>query len=156
MLIEMPFLFPGKIFRSPMPFSQYDRSDVWKSYQKNDIDLVVILVEPQEYLVYSGKDLPAFYHSQGLSTLQIPVPDFGIPADLTSWDQALARVAKWAGEGENIAIHCLAGIGRTGTFLACLAKNELGLEGEKAIQWVRNILPGAMENSYQESFVIEY
>lgn len=156
MLIEMPFKFPGKIFRSPMPFSYYDRSEIWDAYKEKAVDLVVVLAEQGEYLVYAGRDLPAFYDSQGLEVLHIPVPDFGVPRDRQVWEDGLSQVARTAHEGKNIAVHCLAGIGRTGTFLACLAKKELGLEGEEAILWVRNTLPGALENGYQEDFVIEF
>lgn len=156
MLTELPYSFPGRIFRSPMPFSRFDHSDVWKAYQENAVDMVVVLAEGAENIVYAGKDLPAFYRSQGLDSLHIPIPDFGIPQDEQAWENGLTQVAQAAKEGKNIAIHCLAGIGRTGTFLACLAKKELGLDGEKAIRWVRDSLPGAMENSYQERFVIDY
>lgn len=156
MLIEMPYTFPGKIFRSPMPFSRFDHSEIWEAFRENAVDMVVVLTEQGEYLVYAGKDLPAFYRSQGLDALHIPVPDFGVPQDLQAWEDGLTRVAQSAREGKNVAIHCLAGIGRTGTFLACLAKKELALDGEEAIRWVRDTLPGAMENRYQESFVIDY
>ena len=156
MLIEMPYSFPGKIYRSPMPFSRFDRSDIWEAYRENEVEMVVILTEQSEYLVYAGRDLPAFYSSQGLESLHIPVPDFGIPPDLQAWQDGLTQVSLVAKEGKNVAIHCLAGIGRTGTFLACLAKKELGLNGKKAIHWVRDSLPGAMENDYQENFVIGY
>ena len=156
MLIEMPYSFPGKIYRSPMPFSRFDSSDIWEAYRENEVEMVVILTEKSEYLVYAGRDLPAFYSSQGLESLHIPVPDFGIPPDLQAWQDGLTQVSLVAKEGKNVAIHCLAGIGRTGTFLACLAKKELGLNGKKAIHWVRDSLPGAMENDYQENFVIGY
>lgn len=156
MLIEMPYSFPGKIYRSPMPFSRFDRSQIWEGYRDRGIEMVVILTEQSEYLVYAGRDLPAFYSSQGLESLHIPVPDFGIPPDLQAWQDGLTQVTDLAKAGKNVVIHCLAGIGRTGTFLACLAKKELGLEGEKAIHWVRESLPGAMENDYQENFVIGY
>ena len=156
MLTEMPYPFPGKIYRSPMPFSQFDRSNVWAAFKENAVDMVVILVEPQEYLVYAGRDLPAFYRTEDLTVLHIPVPDFGVPDDRQAWDEGLDRVSREAGENKNIVVHCLAGIGRTGTFLACLAKKVMDLDGEAAIQWVRDTLPGAMENTYQESFVIDY
>ena len=156
MLVEMPYDLPGKIIRSPMPFSTYDRTGAWEGFQEYKVDWVVVLVEPQEYLVYAGRDLPALYRSQGLNALHIPVPDFGIPDDRQAWDEGLDLVLQQAEAGKNIAVHCLAGIGRTGTFLACLAKKTLDLEGLQAIRWVRNTLPGAMENTDQERFVIEY
>ncbi|NQS92548.1 MAG: dual specificity protein phosphatase family protein [Chloroflexi bacterium] len=139
-----------------MPFSNFDRTDVWSSYQEEDIDLVIVLTEKQEYLVYAGMDLPAFYQSRGMESLHIPVPDYGIPEDLEGWEEALQAVILAAKDGKKIAVHCLAGIGRTGIFMACLAKDVLGLEGEGAINWVRESVTGAMENKHQEDFVINY
>ena len=156
MLIELPFSLPGRIYRSPMPFSQFDRFDAWSAYQDHDIKMIVLLTEQQEYLVYAGKDLPDFYQSQGLEVMHIPVPDFGIPANSLQWDEGIKAVMDAAGNGMNVAVHCLAGLGRTGTFMACLAKRALGLSGMEAINWVRNYIPGAMENSYQEEFVLSF
>jgi protein-tyrosine phosphatase len=156
MLIELPYSFSGRIFRSPMPFGPYDRDSVWQSYREEEIDLVVVLTEVQEYLVYARRDLPEFYRSQGLEVLHLPVPDFGIPDDLILWERTLNSVAQAGGEGKNIAVHCLAGIGRTGVFLACLAKENLELDGERAIIWVRESVRGAMENEDQEQFVKNY
>lgn len=156
MMIEMPYSFPGRVFRSPMPFGPYDRVNIWQSYQEEEIDLVVVLTESQEYLVYSRRDLPYFYRSQGLDVLHVPVPDFGIPDDLVLWEKTLNSVAQAGKEGKNIAVHCLAGIGRTGVFLACLAKENLEIDGERAILWVRESVRGAMENEEQEHFVKNY
>jgi atypical dual specificity phosphatase len=156
MLIELPFALPGKIFRSPMPFSRFDNQNLWSSFQEQEIGFVVVLTEQQEYLVYAGKDLPAFYRSHGLEALQIPVPDFGIPQDLEAWKQGLDAALSAARDGKNVAVHCLAGIGRTGTFMACLARETLGMAGRQAISWVRESVPGAMESPLQEDFVIKY
>jgi len=156
MLIKIPFEFRGNIYRSPMPFSNFDSAHVWNSYQDKDINLVLVLTEQQEYLVYARMDLPEFYRGNGLDVLHVPVPDFGVPTDLQSWENGIDKVTGAAQNGKNVAVHCLAGIGRTGTFLACIAKEVLGFEGREAIRWVRESLPGAIENRYQEDFVIGF
>jgi atypical dual specificity phosphatase len=156
MVIEIPFNFPGRIFRSPMPFSRFDLDEAWAYYQREEIGLVVVLTEQQEYLVYSQRDLPEFYRENGLEVFHVPVPDFGIPEDLESWSHGLETAVKAAKNGTNVAVHCLAGIGRTGTFLACLAKEYLDMNGDQAILWVRESLPGAMENRRQEGFISDF
>jgi len=156
MLTELPLSFPGRIFRSPMPFSTYDKSIAWESYLEQDVNLVVILTEQQEYRVYTLRDLPKFYRSNGLDVLHIPVPDFGVPTDPIKWEEGINAVIDAAGEGKNVVVHCLAGKGRTGMFLACLAKTTLGLSGDQAINWVRESIPGALENYDQEEYVINY
>jgi protein-tyrosine phosphatase len=156
MLTELPFSFPGKIFRSPMPFSLYGHDQVWQSFLEQKVDVVIVLAERQEFLVYARRDLLEFYRSQGLEVLHTPVPDFGIPEDLHLWKEMVAAAAEAGNAGKNVVVHCLAGIGRTGTFLACLAKQCLGLDGQGAINWVRETIPGALENYEQEQFVINF
>ncbi|MBU0510584.1 MAG: dual specificity protein phosphatase family protein, partial [Chloroflexi bacterium] len=152
-LTELPFDLTGRIFRSPMPFGPYDwQNEVWPAYQENDVSAVVVLIEPQEYLVHARRDLLAFYHSAGLDVIHLPIPDFRIPPDVNALEDAIAAAIEHAQAGGNLAAHCMAGMGRTGTFMACMAKRHLSLDGVEAIDWVRQSIPGAMENSLQEHF----
>jgi protein-tyrosine phosphatase len=156
-LTEFPFGYPGNIFRSPMPFSPFDRlSQTWFEYQEHDVSVVVVLVEQQEYLVRAGRDLPAFYRGENLDVIHFPIPDFQVPGDLTAFKHIIELVDTHARAGKNIGVHCMAGIGRTGIFMACLAKHHLNLNGQEAIDWVRKFIPSALENWMQEKFVIDY
>jgi protein-tyrosine phosphatase len=48
-------------------------------------------------------------------------------------EEAIKKTVKHALVGNNILIHCHAGLGRTGLFVAYLAKRVLGLSSEEAI-----------------------
>jgi protein-tyrosine phosphatase len=54
--------------------------------------------------------------------------------------------------GDRIAIHCAAGLGRTGMLVAKLLV-DLGMPAGTAIQTVREQRPGAIETAQQEAFV---
>ncbi len=174
-LTELPLGLPGRFYRSPMPFSPYDRlGEVWDAYRAAEISLVVVLAEPQEYLVHarrdlpSGKiiaypdafdlvharrDLPAFYRTAGLEVLAHPIPDFGVPPDPDDFRTALKRVRAHLESGRHVAAHCMAGVGRTGLFAACLARDVLDLPPQEAVAWVRRYIPGALESEAQVRFV---
>jgi hypothetical protein len=45
--------------------------------------------------------------------------------------------------------------GRTGLFMAYLAKRCLGLSGAEALQWVRRFIPRAVETPEQQRLVLD-
>lgn len=153
LITELPFGQPGRIFRSPMPFGTYDPEGViYEAFRKNEISMIVLLAEDHECKEKAGRDLKALYTQDGFTVVHLPIVDFGIPKteDLRI---ALHATVREAQAGRHIAIHCSAGIGRTGLFAACLAKKLLNLPGEQAIEWVRRHIPHAVETSGQRRFV---
>jgi len=155
-LTELPFGLPGRIYRSAMPYRREDPDgEIFQAYREHNIALVVMLVEADEALRSTGRNLAAFYASQGLQVVHCPIPDFSIP-DWRALENALAVVQAHAQAGVNVAVHCYAGVGRTGTFMACLAAKLMGMSGAEAIAWVRQHIPDALENQDQVQFVLEF
>ena len=140
-LTELPFSFPGRIFRSPMPFGPYDLpSEVYDRICEEQIAVIVLLASDEECLLKTGCHLRALYLKGGFEVLYLPIPDFGVPTrdDL---ERAVHHTIAYAQAGHHIVIHCSAGIGRTGLFMTYLAKRMLGLAGEEALQGVRCSIP---------------
>jgi protein-tyrosine phosphatase len=64
----------------------------------------------------------------------------------------VARILACLAARETIVIHCVGGLGRTGTIAACCLA-ALGQSPEYAIDAVRAARPGAIQTSFQERFV---
>ena len=153
-LIELPFGFPGRVFRSPMPFGPYDlHGEVYDRFCEAQIAVIVLLASDEECLHKTGCNLRALYLKEGFQVLYLPIPDFSVPTN-DDLEQAVQQTIAHAQAGHHIVIHCSAGIGRTGLFTAYLAKRYLGFSGAEALQWVRRYIPRAVETSEQQRWVL--
>jgi protein-tyrosine phosphatase len=153
LITELPFGQPGRILRSAMPFGKYDpEGAIYEAYRNHHVSVIVLLAEDRECQAMARRDLRALYTRDGFTVIHLPIVDFGIP-DAQALRAALDATVSEAQEGRHLAIHCSAGIGRTGLFAACLAKRLLNLPGESAIEWVRRHIAGAVETSQQRDFV---
>ena len=157
LMTKLPFGLEGDIYRSPLPLSpQFDPSqEVLSLYVKADIDVVVMLTPDEEAVDVIGQNLRLLYRDFGFEVIYVPVEDFSIPAR-GAFDQPIKETMKAAKSGKNIAIHCHAGLGRTGTFAACLAKVVFDMTGEEAVDWIRDYIPGAIQTREQYRYVLEF
>jgi protein-tyrosine phosphatase len=152
-LTELPFPFTGRIYRSAMPYSSYDPDgELISAYKRNDVSLIVILSSDEEIERITGRDLQSTYELEGFEILYFPIPDFGIPT-MDEFRVVVKQVITHSKSGEGSAIHCHAGLGRTGMFVACMAKLGMDYSSDEAIHWVRKLIPGAVEVPDQEQLV---
>lgn len=112
------------------------------------VTTVVSLIETHE----TRNDLDERYRTAGLAVVRYPIPDFGAPADVASFGRLLDDLAVRLSSGERLYVHCIGGLGRTGTVFACLLK-LFGADGD-VVGLVRTIYRAtAVESPEQRRFI---
>ena len=90
----------------------------------------------------------------GILTEHIPVVDFTAPT-LKQVEQALTMIHFYLEKNMPVAVHCIAGLGRTGTILGCYLVGE-GNSASEARAAIRSWRPGSIETLDQEAVIHEY
>ncbi|MBT3210651.1 MAG: hypothetical protein HN345_01430 [Planctomycetaceae bacterium] len=117
---------------------------------------LVTLMEEQE-LTYYGvpkAHMESMTKSHELDWFFLPIKDVEIPGPAfeQAWKMAGQQLISFLNNGQSIVVHCLGGLGRSGTIAARLLV-ELGIEPDEAIDRVRQSRPGAIETKAQEKYV---
>ncbi len=92
---------------------------------------------------------------KNITYLHVPTEDFSAP-DMEQIDEAIEFIQKRLENNEPVMVHCAAGIGRTGTILACYLIKYQKLSAKDAIQKVRKERPGSIQSESQEIAISLY
>lgn len=138
--LNFSWLIPGKIAGHGGPMS---RSDLEFLHGKG----VRALVRMAEN--------PAVTHSDvgqsGLLDYHEPVPDFAAPTE-KQLEKIIGFINECVSEGKPVAVSCRAGVGRTGTVLACYLVSA-GFSPEAALEEVRRKRGAGLETPEQKEAV---
>jgi len=151
------WVIPNVLAGMPMPFLHPERRLAGGGVLTAFDDELPVLHSAGIRAVVSLLNIPSdasIYHSAGFSFLCLPVPDGGAPTT----DQA-EEFVRFVGEQRvahrPVAVHCEAGVGRTGTLIAMYLIAE-GESAAAAIQRVRAIQRFAVETTVQIQFLEHY
>lgn len=86
--------------------------------------------------------------------LHLPVRDFTAPT-LSDFAHAIEFIDGVVSRGSAVAVHCGAGLGRTGTVIAAWLVHH-GWEPRAAIREVRRRRPGSIETDEQEAAILRF
>lgn len=140
---------PGRLFVASFTDVGPDPA---KALDSVDADILVCLIEPFEI----DLRFPEFkdWLVENLDrSMHWPIPDWGVLPD----DEMLALVADVVHklrDGQDIVLHCGAGIGRTGV-VSILAMVSMGMPVEEAALWVRKHRGGAGPDSQHQQDQVE-
>ncbi len=90
----------------------------------------------------------------GLVDMAEFVPDMTPPLP-TQLKRMLAFIHEQVEQGVAVGVSCYAGIGRTGTVLACYLVDE-GYDARGAVERVRELRPGSLQTPSQVAAVFDY
>jgi atypical dual specificity phosphatase len=90
----------------------------------------------------------------GLLSMHIPVEDMH-PPTLKQIELCVSAIEKARDKAMATAIHCGAGLGRTGTMAACYLVKQ-GITAPAAIAQIRRLRPGSVETPEQADIIADY
>ena len=116
---------------------------------------LVSLIEQEEFEILRITTLPMRSQNLGLWWQHLPIRDMGAPNEdfEQRWQLEGTRLRGLLRQGSSLALHCWAGLGRTGTIAARLLV-ELGIPPVTAIQRVRKARIGAIQSPEQEEHIL--
>ena len=143
--LNYSWLIDGEIVGHSAPSSEGDLNYL----KSKGVEVLVRMVEG-----HRARVTPAQVEKLGFMDCHEPVPDFTAPAK-AQVDRMVAFIKQSVAEGKPVAVSCEAGIGRTGTILACYLVSK-GYTAEQSMEEVGHRRGAEIETADQREAVRSY
>lgn len=109
--------YPGQLFIMPKPSGEWLQEDI-QHYRTMGADTIISMLEIEEIseLSLQNEDDICVYNK--LDFINFPIMDRGLP-DRDAFKILVRTITKRLRKNEGVAIHCRAGIGRSGILVCC-------------------------------------
>lgn len=116
---------------------------------------LITLIENKEFASVGVRALPERASQVGLNWLHWPIADCQAPDRRfeQAWRQDFPAVKQQLQSGQSIVLHCMGGMGRTGTVAARIL-TEFGMTPDEAVKSIRAARPGTIETPAQLRYVM--
>lgn len=110
----------GKVSIVPRPSGGARLDEELRALREAGVDVLISALGPREAaeLGLSGEGAAA--EAAGLDFRSLPIVDMSVPSDTEALLDALAEPAERVGAGGHVAVHCYAGVGRSGMISSAL------------------------------------
>ena len=122
---------PGTLYIMPKPSGEWLKEDV-EHYASIGIDVIISMLEGDEVSELGLEKQHEICKEQQIAFTQFPIADRGLPGT-ASFTSLILEIIDNLKKGKNIAIHCRAGIGRSG-ITVCSALLGFGYSPNEAIK----------------------
>lgn len=143
------WLIDGKLAGTPLPGILHDAHLDLQALSDVKVTRLISLTE----IPFNA----TFAASYGIQCTALPMQDMHAPSLTQAWFLC-HEIDRYLGDGEVVAVHCKAGLGRTGTVLA-LYWIWLGagrVSGKSAMEYVRRQEVGMIQSLEQENFLEKF
>lgn len=146
MPIEFHWIVPGRLAGCGQPGLMGSLDDDLAWIEWVGIRTIVTLTEGPMQLDDRQRNALRWVH--------FPIDDMGIPTPRRA-AAIVQDVIESISRSEPVALHCKAGLGRTGTMLACCLV-ALGQDPSECILAIRRICPNYIQRQRQERFIHDF
>lgn len=155
LIFEAARVGDGTLCIMPKP-DGYNLEEAIAYFRLLGINRVVSLLETHEIKRFSLEKEGSLCERKGIAFTHFPITDSQLPQDLKTFQLLVKGLHAELTQGGNIAIHCRAGIGRTGMLAACILRRD-GHDPDNAIQILSQARGFPIpETDQQHDFILDF